>query len=587
MSESVKTMVFVGLAVAVLGAAFLTRPGRSTTAADPDQQAHGKFFPDFTDPLTATSLEITRYDETTGQLQPFKVAKVDSVWRLPSKLDYPADAEKQLGQAAATIVDLEKLGLISDLPGSHPAYGVVDPRKADAGASGVGMYVAMADKQDKVLAEFIIGKEVKDRAGLRYVRVPTQNVVYECKVDAAKLSSKFEDWIEKDLLKLNGFDIRRVVLNNYSIDEVNQRIAQGDLLDLKYDDKEAKWSLDGLAEAEEPNNTKLTDMRNALDDLRIVDVQRKPAGLSRDLRTEEGIQIDRTAMVSLASRGFLIVEGQLYSNEGEIVVQTKDGVEYMLRFGEVAVDTEQGAAATEPPPTATDPNAAADPNAPKTDAQGSNRYIFVTARFNDELLTKPVLEPVPPATTDAAAAATGAAEPTTADKKADEATESADAERKRIERENKRKEDEYQQQVTAGQKKVKDLNDRFADWYYVISDEVYRKIHLARTDAVQAKKAEAAGAAPASPTEELNQLENALPTEPSGTAAPAAPTDEPAAPTDEPAAPTDEPAAPTDEPAAPVEPPAEPPTDTAPGSADSAAPPAEAAPSEAPSAPQY
>ncbi|HID33565.1 MAG TPA: pyridoxal-phosphate dependent enzyme, partial [Anaerolineae bacterium] len=28
--------------------------------------------------------------------------------------------------------------------------------------------------------------------------------------------------------------------------------------------------------------------------------------------------------------------------------------------------------------------------------------------------------------------------------------------------------------------RVKELNERFADWYYIISDEVYRKIHLSR-----------------------------------------------------------------------------------------------------------
>ena len=36
------------------------------------------------------------------------------------------------------------------------------------------------------------------------------------------------------------------------------------------------------------------------------------------------------------------------------------------------------------------------------------------------------------------------------------------------------------------------MNERFADWYYVISDEVYQKIHLSREDVVKKKeKAEA------------------------------------------------------------------------------------------------
>jgi hypothetical protein len=32
------------------------------------------------------------------------------------------------------------------------------------------------------------------------------------------------------------------------------------------------------------------------------------------------------------------------------------------------------------------------------------------------------------------------------------------------------------------------LNERFADWYYVISDDVYRKIHLSHDDLVKKKE---------------------------------------------------------------------------------------------------
>ena len=63
------------------------------------------------------------------------------------------------------------------------------------------------------------------------------------------------------------------------------------------------------------------------------------------------------------------------------------------------------------------------------------------------------------------------------------------AERERIEKDNKRKQEEYDEKVAAGKKHVKELNDRFADWYYVISDDVYRKIHLTRADFVKKKEA--------------------------------------------------------------------------------------------------
>ena len=59
-----------------------------------------------------------------------------------------------------------------------------------------------------------------------------------------------------------------------------------------------------------------------------------------------------------------------------------------------------------------------------------------------------------------------------------------------VEKENKRRQDEYDAQVKAGQEKVKELNERFADWYYIISDDVYKKIHLSRADIIKSKEVE-------------------------------------------------------------------------------------------------
>src|SRR5262249_41642241 len=70
------------------------------------------------------------------------------------------------------------------------------------------------------------------------------------------------------------------------------------------------------------------------------------------------------------------------------------------------------------------------------------------------------------------------------------------AERKRIEQENQHKLDEYQTSIKKGQESVKDLNLRFGDWYFVVSDDVYRKIRLSRDKVVKAKEKPKADAAP-------------------------------------------------------------------------------------------
>jgi hypothetical protein len=169
----------------------------------------------------------------------------------------------------------------------------------------------------------------------------------------------------------------------------------------------------------------------------------------------------------------------------------KDGVEYLLRFGNAATV----AGADDPAGGDAAPAEGADP------VSSSGRYLFVSARLNEDLLEKPQLDPVPDAaaegdakeagsTNDGGEKKDGAADEL---KKAEEAEAKAQAaleERRRVEAENRRKQEQYDEQVKAAQKRVRDLNNRFADWYYVVSDKEYDKIHLDRAGMIQKKSAD-------------------------------------------------------------------------------------------------
>ena len=178
------------------------------------------------------------------------------------------------------MVDLIKGPTASDRPADHELYGMIDPTTAQVGAIGVGTRVKLESHSGSTLAEFIIGKTVKDKPELRYVRVPQRDRVYTVAVNTDKLSTNFEDWIERDLLQLNQDELIEITVNDYSIDEFNQRIVQGDLLRFSYDETGGTWGLEGVGEDEQLLTEKLDDMKQALDDLKIVDVHRKPAGLS-------------------------------------------------------------------------------------------------------------------------------------------------------------------------------------------------------------------------------------------------------------------------------------------------------------------
>jgi hypothetical protein len=535
-SPATRTAMFLGAGLALLavGGWLQLRPALRYRETVADGAVTKVLFPEFTDAGKAASLAIVSFDEDTATLRPFKVLKSGGVWALPSHENYPADAREQLAAAATELIDRPILDVVSTSPGDQETYGVIEPDadKVKVGATGVGQLVEIRDASGNRLARLVIGKEDRrpvgaDAAGrtLRFVRRAGQDPIYRVELDTTKFTTKFDDWIEKDLLKLSPWDIRQLTLDDstcsYDVDQATGLVVSQDRtarIELAYDDKDAAWSLAKLVEFgkddkpvekelaadQELATVKLNDLRNALGDLKIIDVARKPAGLSAELKAEEKFTGDREAVLSLAQRGFFPFRtGEILSSSGETVVGMKDGVEYLLRFGNRTTVEGDAELAAEAAP----------------DAAGTGgRYLFVLARLNESLLEKPVLQPLPdePAETDdkpAADADKPPGEDDTADKPAagddtaaaalaaaEEAEAKAQAaldERRRVERENRLKQEEYDEKVKTAQKRVRELNGRFADWYYVVSDAEYAKIRLGLADVIRSKPPEEAPAAPA------------------------------------------------------------------------------------------
>src|SRR5690606_9921043 len=262
----------------------------------------------------------------------------DGRWTIPSHHGYPADAKEQMAKSAGMLIGLSKGGVRSDRTEDHPAFGVVDPKDMAADLEGRGTLVTFEDAAGNQLASLIIGNEVEGHEEMRYVRVPGKKRTYVAKLPTTP-STKFEDWIETDLLAVSSYDVERIVLDNYSIDEQTFSRIPGDLVTLEK--KEFDWTLDGLDEAtEEVDDARVGEITSELADLKIVGVRSKPDGLTRDLTRAEGIQLNAETVLSLQGRGFFVTnDGQLFSNEGDLIASTKKGVTYTLRFGEVLYGT--------------------------------------------------------------------------------------------------------------------------------------------------------------------------------------------------------------------------------------------------------
>lgn len=525
MNESTRTFTFVGAAALVAVVAWVSH---RTSVPQPPAVGSAEVVKPF-DVADANSFKIERYDADEQKLVAFEVTKQGGRWLIPSHDNYPADAQSQLQKVAGFFTGMKAVGsLQSSDPKQHAAYGVLQPTADTSGdAKQYGSVVTITDTNGDELVNLIVGKSAKpegsdDRlasAPLRFVRKVGQDQVYVVEISLDAITTRFEDWIEQDLLKLNSLDVAKLDLHDYSLllaqDEAgNVGISMMKRMDtgVAWNSTSSAWDLErmtryernepieggGLEDDEELNKTKLDGVKTAVDDLKIVDVERKPEILFKAL-ADDKLARDGRARRELQRYGMYVFaesaeeKPRLHASNGALSVSMKDGVKYNLYFG--------------------DPK-----SAEKGDSSKLNRYLMVTAEVDESMIPKPMLEPedepLGPDATEKPDETTpeGGAKPEDRDDTSEKADEAAlngqeeavksddeakpddekspeeDAAKKRretVKKENKRKLDEYHDKLKKAQDRVAELNARFNDWFYVVSDDVYKKVQLGRADIVK------------------------------------------------------------------------------------------------------
>ncbi|MBL9091827.1 MAG: hypothetical protein JNL96_11435 [Planctomycetaceae bacterium] len=624
--------------------------------------------------------EIVELDPRTDAKHEIKIARVDGEFQInPEKQGYDQVSIDRMADVINAVIGVKKLSVITDDPTRHREFAVVDPTneaELKAGGDGTGKRVTLKSDNGKVLFDLIVGKiddKIKkpdphaelDFANLPkpivYVRVPGKDRVYTTELQPSRLSSSFSDWALGDLLGVGSSSLEQVFADDYGIDfrQVRQRIpGLGDRLNLKVDrifkakgdfkKESGKWAIGKLevydeakkayverkpADDENVVTTKLDDLGRALAGLKVVDAVRKPKAIVDELLAGKDILNDikspvwqnEDAVNALLESGFQPSRTandkvEYICHDGELTVGFANGVRYHLYFGDI---TGKGRAGKEGEAKEGDAKAGeAGAEAGKTegsDEAGStapNRYLMVSASFDQSLIPPPVITKLPPedgakpaeekkteaaipaeakpaenkaddkkpeekkpddakpaekkadeAKSEAKPSGDGCdaadedqlaqAEPTkteekkpadaekkpAADAKADaakpaddkkaadsksdapksdakkaddkdakpEAAKPADAkpaepkvvdppmtpvERKRIQSENEQNQKKYDDDVKAGREKAKQLNDQFAEWFYVVSDETFEKIHFDPQSVLEKKPAEPAPAQP-------------------------------------------------------------------------------------------
>ena len=627
MNELVKTTAFVAAAATMVGLActsyFLNRP----TASADFEMVGQPFYEEFTSSAKASSLEVNAIDAEELTLQQFSVKNENGVWRIPSHHNYPAEAAARLAETASSVIGIERESLAGRLASEHEKLGVIDPLTVDEeeleDATAVGRRITLKDSAGEVLVDLIVGKEAGDVLGADsdpalgsnnqpqkyyYIRRPDEQPTYKVKFNL-DLSTKFADWIDPDLLRLDQNKLVRLELDNYALTEdregplgqVRSLIKeQGDKLNLTRESSTAPWQMSDLkTETEELQSARISQMINVLSEMRIAGVRPKfkyknHLLLTPDLKLNRQPEFDENpqeagAAISrlqdeLEDRGFSLAGTQekleLVSTNGQFQAGTADGVLYTLQVGkevegadkDIEIGSESMDGESKPAASATNPDAAQTgvaanqidkpaaeiPTAPDGETE-KNRYLMIRVSFDESLLGAPPVKPMEPVApiqpagyvpaeivkegeppVDSAKPADGDAQPdpaagTAADappKPQDEGVAAGDAtkpvddttptrdpafvkydadlvafEQQKIEFElaQSRYVEEtksYETKIVDGKKLVAELNQRFGDWYYVITASNLKTLQSTRTELISIKDAP-----PAAP-------ESALPSKP-------------------------------------------------------------------------
>ena len=338
------TLIMVALALASLGSAVALRP---TELPPPEDDDRGQpLLPEFGDPGLAARLEVRAWDPEASTVRPFAVELRGGRWLITSHHEYPADATERMGRAAASFVDVAREQVRTDDPAQHAEFGVEDPEDPEASDGGRGLRITIHDASGNPLVDAIVGREVPDRPTHRFIRLPDRPRVYACPLQL-DLSTSFDDWIERDLMRIEASEVEGLISDPYRVNEAEGTIegrspisfVRGDLaqfvakamadantdppLPETAERPAAEWVTGpgiALSDAERPDQGAIDAIVEAVDGLQIVDVSPRPSTPTLEALQEKGF--------------FMNTARRRFGNEGELTVINDDGVSYTLYFGE-------------------------------------------------------------------------------------------------------------------------------------------------------------------------------------------------------------------------------------------------------------
>lgn len=306
------------------------------------------------------SIAITQYSSESNSLEQIRVRRKGETWVLPQSGDFEVTLIARVGEIAKSLLDREVLSLATNDEQGHVEFGVVDPVEANStpNRSSLGLKVELKDREKGDIANLIIGKPVPgDDTGQKfYVRVPGQPAVYELQIPKAIYKTRFENWVDQNLMELPPPNSEDVKVENINVE--NYSIAPDSIANAKREpiyrsnfgisetglDVELKLYRDGKFEDAELTpaiQREISSTLQAIGSIRYIEVVGKPKSVAKALRDPAEISA-AAEMEPLQQFGFRFAGEPLDFEAvgGEVSVVTSDGVRVRFLIGSIAPQTD-------------------------------------------------------------------------------------------------------------------------------------------------------------------------------------------------------------------------------------------------------
>ncbi len=425
---------------------YLTLPG-----ADAKSELIGKvFYPDFTQPDQAASLELAIWDDEDKKTKNFEIKKVDDLWTIPSYNDYPVESADQLIATAGSVINIKREFSAGRGSDTHARFGVIDPNDEEAKLkepNQIGDRIILKDESGNVVCDLIIGNPVDPsstnegaadgqivKGNRYYVRQPDQDETFAAELNL-QISTDFEDWIETDLLQVEDAAVKQLLVRTYDIENKPIELTGGEpfpmqanLSDLILEKDGFDWKLNDLNEETETLDTApISSLSNDLKALKIIHVEPKPvfqdtdtpvlngdltANLPKGLNNRSEMRVTQESWSVITPYGFFpsFADGKtkesltVLSANGEFDFSTDAGLVYHMKFGgDVKLEKDKFEfVAGKTDAKKEDAGSDADPDSNKSEDETDNepnmkkgKIMSVHVTFDESLIEKPTL-PVKP-----------------------------------------------------------------------------------------------------------------------------------------------------------------------------------------------